>query len=166
MTRAMSATWAAVNLAAGLALTFLAPVFYAQVARPLAVGYLLVFGLAIGAIQRRNKSAARTQLLAVSVVSIAAGVSVALIENAGTAYQLLVSIWALAQGSLLLIGAMNLGFKTSSGRDLAIVSASSLILGLVLLIPDAAPRNQLGFFSAYLLITGVLLAIAASTPSK
>ncbi len=166
MTRALTATWSAINLVAGLLLTFLAPTFYSQVARPVAVGYLFILGAVIAISQLRTSSLNRNQLLAVATISIVAAVSILLTDTASIDYQLLVSTWALAQGSMLLIGSLKHGVKSSQGRDFFSVSMASAILGLVLLLPGAAPRNQLGYFSAYLLVTGVLYAIASATPSK
>jgi hypothetical protein len=166
MTRLMYAAWAAVNLIAGLALTFLAPVFFAQVAEPLAIGYLLVFAISTGLIQLRAKTEVRMQFLAIAAVSIVAALVIAITGAAATTnYQMVVSTWALGQGLLILLAALELKPKTSARRDLMIVSAASIALAALLYLPEA-PRYQLGFFSAYLLITGVLLGIAAATPSK
>ena len=148
MTRLMYAAWAAVNLVAGLALTFLAPVFFAQVAEPIAIIYLLTFSLSSGLIQLRTKTEVRMQFLAISAVSLATAIVIAITGAAATtSYQMVVSTWALGQGLLVLLAALELKPKTSQRRDLMIVSAAS-VAPLTIVSPPIVPMALPSFTSS------------------
>lgn len=85
---------------------------------------------------------------------------------AGLAFVYLVAGWGLIAGSFDLYLARRSGFKSRSGKDSLISSVLSLILGVLFLAVPIDIVSAVGFFGAYLVLSGVHLAIAALTPEK
>jgi uncharacterized membrane protein HdeD (DUF308 family) len=84
----------------------------------------------------------------------------------GLAFVYLVAGWALISGFFDLYLARRVGFKSRSGKDSLISSVLSLMLGVLFLAAPIDIVSAVGFFGAYLVLTGVHLAIAAFTPEK
>ena len=82
------------------------------------------------------------------------------------AFIYLVTGWGLIAGSFELYLARRSGFGSRAGKDSLINACFSLLLGLVFLVAPLDVISAVGFFGAYLAISGVHLAIAAGTPSK
>ncbi len=171
MGRAVSASWAGVNLTVGLLLTFMAPRLSSSIAFPLSVGYLLALAIALVVSQAREPKVdvqPKQALLFVAGLSAITALTVAVFfsNQIGTALQLVVSTWGVIQAALLFMAARKSAHKSNEVRDLYIVSAVSAGMAVALYVPTTNLRDQLGYLSAYLLITGVLHAISAATPSK
>lgn len=168
MTQLTTATWAAINLVAGLIFTFLAPTQSAVIAEPVAVTYLLVFGSVQLFLQLRSRKITHGRLILLSVISLVTGGLIAFFpfENPANCYHEVISHWAITQALLLTLVARKVKFKTPMGRDLLVTAVASLVLGILLYQPGFALRDILGFFSAYLLVTAVLFGIAAASEAK
>lgn len=165
MSRTTIATWAAINLVAGLLLTFLAPTASGAIAIPISVGYPSAFGLMLSLFSWRNRSTKPVALFTLAGLSLFTGFACAGIpvNNPGDNFHQVIAYWALGQAALLLAARK---FAGRHARDLFIVAVASALLGVAMFLPDFQLRDTLGFFSAYLLITGVLLGIAAATDQK
>jgi len=79
------------------------------------------------------------------------------------AFLALVAAWGLISGAFELYQARRLGFRTLRGRDVLISASLGLLLGVVFLAVPLDIVSAVGFFGAYLAITGVHLGIAASS---
>jgi hypothetical protein len=74
--------------------------------------------------------------------------------------------WGLIAGSFELYLARREGFKTRMGKDSLLNAGFGLLLGLLFLIAPLDIVSAVGFFGAYLALSGIHLAIAAATPRK
>jgi hypothetical protein len=81
------------------------------------------------------------------------------------AFKFLVTGWAIIAGAFELYQARRAGFKTTPGRDLLINSSFSLLLAILFLLAPLDIVSQVGFFGAYLMMTGVHIGIAAASPA-
>jgi uncharacterized membrane protein HdeD (DUF308 family) len=109
--------------------------------------------------------------LPLTLIALAVGLFAALIPQTeptaqGLAFVYLVAGWAVISGAMELYLANRAGFRTRSGKDGLISAGLGLALGLLFLIAQLDIVSAVGFFGAYLVISGVHLAIAALTPQK
>jgi uncharacterized membrane protein HdeD (DUF308 family) len=109
--------------------------------------------------------------LPLTLIAMAVGLFAALIPQTeptaqGLAFVYLVAGWAVISGAMELYLANRAGFRTRSGKDGLISAGLGLALGLLFLIAQLDIVSAVGFFGAYLVISGVHLAIAALTPQK
>jgi hypothetical protein len=91
--------------------------------------------------------------------SLPAGASNAL------AFKFLVTGWAIIAGAFELYQARRSGFKSAAGRDLLINASFGLLLAILFLIAPLDIVSQVGFFGAYLLMSGVHGGISAASPA-
>lgn len=109
--------------------------------------------------------------LPLTLVSLIVGIAAILVpatdpEAQGLVFIYLVSGWCLIAGAFELFLARRAGLATRSGKDSIINSALSLGVGLLFLIAPLDIVSAVGFFGAYLVLSGVHLGISAGTPSK
>ena len=109
--------------------------------------------------------------LPLTLIALAVGLFAALIPQTeptaqGLAFVYLVAGWAVISGAMELYLANRAGFRTRAGKDGLISAGLGLALGLLFLIVQLDIVSAVGFFGAYLVISGVHLAIAALTPQK
>jgi uncharacterized membrane protein HdeD (DUF308 family) len=88
------------------------------------------------------------------------------LQAAALVFVFLVAGWGLITGAFELYLARRAGFATRSGKDNLISAVLSLVLGLLFLIVPLDIVSAVGFFGAYLVISGVHLGISATTPAK
>ncbi|HWH26518.1 MAG TPA: DUF308 domain-containing protein [Pseudolysinimonas sp.] len=126
---------------------------------------------------------ARVPFIAQGVVTLAAGIAAATVPNGGVRYLVLVlSGWAIIAGVLELVSGVRSRGTAPGARDWTIVGALTVILGIIVLVvpPDfvlnfEGEKNVAGTLSSsivivgllgfWAVITGVLQAIAAATPT-
>lgn len=87
-------------------------------------------------------------------------------ENQLSAFLALVSAWGIISGAFELYQARRSGFKTSAGKDYLISAVFALLLGLLFLAVELDEVSAVGFFGAYLALTGVHLGIASASVQK
>jgi len=87
-------------------------------------------------------------------------------EAAALAFVYLVIGWGLMSGVFEMYLARKAGFATRLGKDGLISASLSLLVGLLFLIAPLDIISAVGFFGAYLVLSGVHLGISAATPSK
>jgi uncharacterized membrane protein HdeD (DUF308 family) len=137
---------------------------------------LAIFGIGFGVANVAATIWAKGKYLSVeslpfSVIACAVGLFAALIPQTEPTAQALVFVylvagWAVISGAMELYLANRAGFKTRGGKDGLISAGLGLALGLLFLIGQLDIVSAVGFFGAYLVISGVHLAIAALTPQK
>ena len=81
------------------------------------------------------------------------------------AFKFLVTGWGIIAGAFELYQARRAGFKTPAGRDLLINASFGLLLALLFLLAPLDIVSQVGFFGAYLLMSGVHGGISATSPA-
>ena len=81
------------------------------------------------------------------------------------AFKFLVTGWGIIAGAFELYQARRSGFKTPAGRDLLINASFGLLLALLFLLAPLDIVSQVGFFGAYLLMSGVHGGISATSPA-
>jgi hypothetical protein len=87
-------------------------------------------------------------------------------EAAALAFVYLVTGWGLISGAFEMYLARKAGFATRLGKDGLISASLSLLVGLLFLIAPLDIISAVGFFGAYLVLSGVHLGISSATPSK
>ena len=107
----------------------------------------------------------------VTAIALAFGFFAALIPQSdktaqALAFVYLVAGWAIISAAMELYLASRLGFGSRAGKDGLISAGLGLALGLLFLIVQLDIVSAVGFFGAYLVVSGVHLAIAALTPQK
>ena len=162
---------AAISLAIGLFITF-------SQSHSAATGLLAlaVFGLGFAVLNGTSTSIWGKGLTAIenmplTVAAVIIGLLAVLVPTGDLvasqmAFIYLVTGWGLIAGSFELYLARRSGFGSRAGKDSLINACFSLLLGLVFLVAPLDVISAVGFFGAYLAISGVHLAIAAGTPSK
>jgi uncharacterized membrane protein HdeD (DUF308 family) len=78
----------------------------------------------------------------------------------------LISAWGLISGAFELYQARRRGFKSQLGKDFLISAVFGLLIGLLFLAVPLDEVSAVGFFGAYLALSGVHLGIAAASESK
>lgn len=103
-------------------------------------------------------------IVSVLIGGLAIMVPVADEAKAKLAFIGLITVWGLVSGAFELYLARRSGFKTGEGRDYLLSSTLSIVLGLLFLVAPLDIVSAVGFFGAYLVISGVQLAVAAASP--
>lgn len=136
---------------------------------------LAAFGLALGLgggslVFVRRAGLNPIQELPVAVVALLIGIfaSLAFFNPVGqlAAFLALVSAWGVISGAFELYQARRVSFKSQFGRDYLISAVFALLLGLLFLAVDLDEVSAVGFFGAYLTLSGVHLGIAAASHQK
>jgi len=136
---------------------------------------LAAFGLALGLgggslVFVRRAGLNPIQELPVAVVALLIGIfaSLAFFNPVGqlAAFLALVSAWGVISGAFELYQARRVSFKSQFGRDYLISAVFALLLGLLFLAVDLDEVSAVGFFGAYLTLSGVHLGIAAASHPK
>jgi uncharacterized membrane protein HdeD (DUF308 family) len=136
---------------------------------------LAAFGLALGLgggslVFVRRAGLNPIQELPVAVVALLIGIfaSLAFFNPVGqlAAFLALVSAWGVISGAFELYQARRVSFKSQFGRDYLISAVFALLLGLLFLAVDLDEVSAVGFFGAYLALSGVHLGIAAASHQK
>ena len=104
-------------------------------------------------------------LLAPNTISGAVDQTVSAATSDALAFKFLVTGWGIIAGAFELYQARRAGFKSSAGRDLLINACFGLLLALLFLIAPLDIVSQVGFFGAYLLMSGVHTGISATSPA-
>jgi uncharacterized membrane protein HdeD (DUF308 family) len=137
---------------------------------------LALFGIGFGAANIAVTIWAKSKYLSVeslplTLIALAVGLFAAFIPQQDPTAQALVFVylvagWAVISGAMELYLANRTGFRTRAGKDGLISAGLGLALGLLFLIAPLDIVSAVGFFGAYLVISGVHLALAALTPQK
>ena len=158
---------AAVSFALGVAITFLQSHsgFVGLVTLGI-FGVLLGLGGSVIALFKRN-GLNPLQELPIAALALIVGLFAFLashdVPGQRAAFLALVAAWGLISGAFELYQARRLGFKTPHGRDLLISACVALLLGVLFLAVPLDIVSAVGFFGAYLALSGVHLGIAASS---
>jgi hypothetical protein len=104
-------------------------------------------------------------LLAPNSMAGAADASLTAGASNALAFKFLVTGWAIIAGAFELYQARRSGFKSAAGRDLLINASFGLLLAILFLIAPLDIVSQVGFFGAYLLMSGVHGGISAASPA-
>jgi hypothetical protein len=172
--RQTNALRAAVSLAVGLFITF-------SQSHSSSIGLmaLATFSLAFavtnaGASAIWGKGLAAIEAIPLTLVSLLIGIfslmALSLDSNlstkgAQTAFIGLVTVWGLVSGAFELYLARRASLKTVHGRDFLLSAILSAVLGLLFLVAPLDIVSAVGFFGAYLIVSGVQLGVAAATPT-
>jgi uncharacterized membrane protein HdeD (DUF308 family) len=109
--------------------------------------------------------------LPVTLAALAVGLFAAFIPQTdptaqALAFVYLVAGWSVIQAAMELYLANRAGFRSRSGKDGLISAGLGFALGMLFLIAQLDIVSAVGFFGAYLVVSGVHLAIAALTPQN
>ena len=156
---------AAISLAVGLFLTF-SQSHGAEIGL-LALG---IFGLSFAVLTGLasvlfQKGLAAIENVPLVMVALLIGIFALSATDDAMAFKFLVTGWAIIAGAFELYQARRAGFKTAAGRDLLINSSFSLLLAVLFLLAPLDIVSQVGFFGAYLMMSGVHIGIAAASPA-
>lgn len=127
------------------------------------LSFAVLNGLASAVFQ---KGMAAIQNVPLVMVALLIGIFALSASNDELAFKFLVTGWAIIAGAFELFQSRRAGFKTAEGRDLLINSCFSLLLALLFLLAPLDIVSQVGFFGAYLMMSGVHIGIAAASPAK
>jgi hypothetical protein len=132
------------------------------------LSFALVNGLGLFLLEKNLTAVENMPLTVVAVIigALALLVPTGDVQTQALAFSYLVIGWGLISGAFELYLARRAGFSTSTGKDNLINSGFGLLLGLIFLIAQPDIVAEVGFFGAYLVLSGVHLAIAAATPIK
>jgi len=104
-------------------------------------------------------------LLAPNTISGAVDQTLNAATSDALAFKFLVTGWGIIAGAFELYQSRRAGFKSPAGRDLLINACFGLLLALLFLVAPLDIVSQVGFFGAYLLMSGVHTAISATSPA-
>jgi hypothetical protein len=167
--RQTNALRAVVSLAVGLFITF-------SQSHHAAIGLtaLAIFGIAFAASNAIGSAIWGKGLVAIeavplTIVSLLIGALAILVPQnddakAKLAFVGLITVWGLVSGAFELYLARRSGFKTPVGRDYLLSATLSIVLGFLFLVAPLDIVSAVGFFGAYLVISGVQLGVAAASP--
>ncbi len=161
---------AAISFALGVFITF-SQAHGADVGLIVLAAYGLALGLGGGALVFVRKAGLNPlQELPVATLALLIGLFAALAYS-NTANQLpaflsLVSAWGIISGAFELYQARRNGLKTPAGKDYLMSAVFALLLGLLFLAVPLDQVSAVGFFGAYLALSGVHLGIAAASEQK
>jgi hypothetical protein len=167
--RQTNALRAIVSLAVGLFITF-------SQSHHAAIGLtaLSIFGIAFAATNAIGsgiwgKGLVAIEAVPLTIVSLLIGALAILVPQsddakAKLAFIGLITVWGLVSGAFELYLARRSGFKTPIGRDYLLSATLSIVLGLLFLVAPLDIVSAVGFFGAYLVISGVQLGVAAASP--
>lgn len=178
--RIAQAARAAVSLAVGLFLTF-SQSHGAEIGL-LALG---IFGLGFAVLNGFasvifQKGLAAIENVPLTMVALLVGIFALLAPNSiggmvdqtlnsatsdALAFKFLVTGWGIIAGAFELYQARRAGFKSRAGQDLLINASFGLLLALLFLLAPLDIVSQVGFFGAYLLMSGVHGGISATSPA-
>ncbi|MEN9965714.1 MAG: hypothetical protein RJA60_711, partial [Actinomycetota bacterium] len=113
-----------------------------------------------------QKGLAAIENVPLVMVALLIGIFALSASNDEMAFKFLVTGWAIIAGAFELFQARRSGFRTTSGRDLLINACFSLLLALLFLLAPLDIVSQVGFFGAYLMMSGVHIGIAAASPAS
>jgi hypothetical protein len=99
------------------------------------------------------------------MVALLIGIFALSAANDELAFKFLVTGWAIIAGAFELYQSRRAGFRTTAGRDLLINACFSLLLAVLFLLAPLDIVSQVGFFGAYLMMSGVHIGIAAASPA-
>ena len=156
---------AAISLAVGLFLTF-SQSHGAEIGL-LALG---IFGLSFAVLTGLASVLFQQGLAAIEnvplvMVALLIGIFALSATDDAMAFKFLVTGWAIIAGAFELFQSRRAGFKTAEGRDLLINACFSLLLAVLFLLAPLDIVSQVGFFGAYLMMSGVHIGIAAASPA-
>ena len=162
--RVAQAARAIVSLAVGLFLTF-SQSHGAEVGLLalglFGLGFAILNGLASVIFQ---KGLGAIENIPLTMVALLIGIF-SLLASDAPAFKFLVTGWAIIAGAFELYQARRAGFKSAAGRDLLINASFGLLLAVLFLTAPLDIVSQVGFFGAYLLMSGVHTAISATSPA-
>ena len=116
-----------------------------------------------------GKGLVAIEAMPLTVVSFLVGVFALMAmsgESAQTAFIGLVTVWGLVSGAFELYLARRASIKSTEGREFLMSAILSATLGLLFLVAPLDIVSAVGFFGAYLIVSGVQLGVAAATPSS
>ena len=116
-----------------------------------------------------GKGLVAIEAMPLTVVSLLVGVFALMAmsgESAQTAFIGLVTVWGLVSGAFELYLARRASIKSTEGREFLMSAILSATLGLLFLVAPLDIVSAVGFFGAYLIVSGVQLGVAAATPSS
>lgn len=166
--RQTNALRAAVSFAVGLFITF-------SQSHSANIGLLslAIFGLAFAASNAAGsaiwgKGMAAIEAMPLTLVSLLIGIFAIMAsssEAASTAFIGLVTVWGLVSGAFELYLARRASLKSAIGREYILSAVLSIVLGLLFLVAPLDIVSAVGFFGAYLIVSGVQLGVAAASPA-
>lgn len=137
---------------------------------------LAIFGISFAVLNATATAIWGKGLMAVenmplTVAAFLIGLLAILVPSADSSAQVhafiyLVTGWGLISGSFELYLSRRAGFRTRSGKDSLINAGFGLLLGILFLLAPLDIVSAVGFFGAYLVLSGVHLGIAAATEDK
>ena len=116
-----------------------------------------------------GKGLVAIEAMPLTVVSLLVGVFALMAmsgESAQTAFIGLVTVWGLVSGAFELYLARRASIKSTEGREFLMSAILSATLGLLFLVAPLDIVSAVGFFGAYLIVSGVQLGVDAATPSS
>ncbi|SCX04358.1 hypothetical protein [Candidatus Aquiluna sp. UB-MaderosW2red] len=158
------------SFALGIFITF-SQSHSAQIGLAALAGYGLALGI-VGAVIAMFKRSGLNPLqeLPMAVLATLIGLFALLAslneEAAYPAFISLVTAWGLISGAFELYQTRRLGFKTPKGNEAFISAIFALLLGALFLSVELDVVSAVGFFGAYLTLSGVHLGISAFAPDK
>lgn len=173
--RAILASRAALSLGIGVWITF--DQYFRVHNATFGLLALAVFGLGFALLNGVTTSIWGRGLVAIenmplTVVAFLVGLLAALVPSASgqitpeASFLAMVTIWGIISGAFELYLARRAGFRSTEGRDSLINACMGLALGVLFLLAQPDIVSAVGFFGAYLVMTGVHLGIAAASPVK
>ena len=126
------------------------------------LSFAVLNGLASAVFQ---KGMAAIQNVPLVMVALLIGIFALSASDDELAFKFLVTGWAIIAGAFELFQSRRAGFKSAEGRDLLINSCFSLLLAVLFLLAPLDIVSQVGFFGAYLMMSGVHIGIAAASPA-
>lgn len=167
--RQTNALRAAVSLAVGLFITFSQSHSASVGLMSLAIfslGFALTNGVG-SAIW--GKGLVAIEAMPLTVVSLLVGVFALMASGSAseqTAFIGLVTVWGLVAGAFEMYLARRASLKSAHGREYLLSAVLSAVLGLLFLVAPLDIVSAVGFFGAYLIVSGVQLGVAAATPTS
>lgn len=134
-----------------------------------------IFGIALGIgmtalTLTKQADLSALQELPIAVLALLVGIfSLLALGNQPTqlpAFLALVAAWGLISGAFELYQGRRSSFKTQAGKDFMISAVFGLLLGVLFLAVPLDTVSAVGFFGAYLAMSGVHLGIAAASGKK
>jgi hypothetical protein len=161
---------AAISFALGVFITF-SQAHGADVGLIVLAAFGIALGLGGGALVFLRKAGLNPlQELPVATLALLVGMFAALAysnpPNQLPAFLSLVSAWGIISGAFELYQARRNGLKTAAGKDYLMSAVFALVLGLLFLAVPLDVVSAVGFFGAYLALSGVHLGIAAASEQK
>ncbi|MEN9714257.1 MAG: hypothetical protein RLZZ164_921 [Actinomycetota bacterium] len=159
--------------AVALIIVFLAPKASYEIAAPtlylfggLTVVFGVLFSIKIHGLANRILEIIRALVAAIfgfQILLLQLFGSVSQTNHAATFFAVAITIWATAATAIA--GGQYFASKAADEkRDHLIMAASAALLAISEFFANDEMRNVLGFFSAYLIITQIIAAIAIATP--